>query len=97
MVYQSKQSYDDLLQAGGLSWQQTEAVNPQRDAVQVLQQREESKKKLAACQTAIVSGEVIVFIEDESHVVWGDASGYGWGRQHERTAVPIENVHQRQT
>ena len=44
-----------------------------------------------------MSNEVIVFIEDECHVVWGDAIGYGWGRQNEQTVVPIENVKQRQT
>ena len=54
-------------------------------------------KKLAARQADIVSGEVIVFVEDESHVVWGDTIGYGWGRRNERTEIPIENVKQRQT
>ena len=44
-----------------------------------------------------MSGEVIVFVEDECHLVWGDAIGYGWGRRNERTEVPIANVKQRQT
>ena len=44
VVYQSKQSYYDLLKAGGLSWHQTQAVNPKRDEAQVLQKREEIKK-----------------------------------------------------
>src|SRR5512143_3202739 len=35
VVYQSKQSYYDLLKAGGLSWHQTQANNPQRDEAQV--------------------------------------------------------------
>ena len=39
----------------------------------------------------------MVVAEDECHVVWGDAIGYVWGRRHERTAVPIDNVNQRQT
>ena len=63
----------------------------------MVQAREEIKKKLAERQADIVSGEVIVFVEDECHVVWGDAIGYGWGRQNERTEVPIANVKQRQT
>jgi len=55
VVYQSKQSYYDLLQAGGLSWHQTEAVNPKRDETQVLQKREEIKKnwqrvRLTSCR-----------------------------------------------
>ncbi len=61
VVYQSKQSYYDLLKAGGLSWHRTQAANPNRDEAQVVQQREEIKKKLAVCQADIVSGEVIVF------------------------------------
>jgi putative transposase len=44
IVYQSKQSYYDLLKAGGLSWHQTQAVNPKRDEGQVLRKREEIKK-----------------------------------------------------
>ena len=97
MVYHSKQSYYDLLHEAKLSWHQTQAVNPKGDEVQVLQKREEIKKKLAARQADIVSGEVIVFAEDECHFVWGDTLGYVWGRQNERTEVPITNVKQRQS
>ncbi len=44
IVYQSKQSYYDLLKEAGLSWHQTQAVNPKRDEAQVLLKREEIKK-----------------------------------------------------
>ena len=44
VVYQSKQSYYDLLTAGGLSWHQTQANNPNRDETQVWRRREEIKK-----------------------------------------------------
>lgn len=44
VVYQSKQSYYDLLQDGGLSWHQTQAVNPKRDKAQIERKREEIKK-----------------------------------------------------
>lgn len=44
IVYQSKQSYYDLLKEAGLSWHRTQAVNPQRDEDQVLLKREEIKK-----------------------------------------------------
>jgi len=97
VVYQSKQSYYDLLKAGGLSWHRTQAVNPKREEAQVLQRREEIKKKLEGRQAEIVSGEVVVFAEDECHLVSGDTVGYVWGRRNERTEVPIENVKQRQT
>jgi putative transposase len=97
IVYQSKQSYYDLLKAAGLSWHHTQAVNPKREEAQVLQRREEIKKKLEERQAEIVSGEVVVFAEDECHLVSGDTLGYVWGRRNERTEVPIENVKQRQT
>ena len=44
VVYQSKQAYYDLLTAGGLSWHQTQANNPNRDETQVWRRREEIKK-----------------------------------------------------
>jgi putative transposase len=44
IVYQSKQSYYDLLDASGLSYHRTEKSNPKRDEAQVLARREEIKK-----------------------------------------------------
>jgi len=44
VVYQSKQSYYDLLEAGGMSYHRSEKVNPKRDEAQVLVRREEIKK-----------------------------------------------------
>ena len=44
VVYQSKQSYYDLLDASGLSYHRTEKGNPKRNEAQVLERREEIKK-----------------------------------------------------
>lgn len=44
IVYQSKQSYYDLLEASGLSYHRTEKGNPKRNEAQVLERREEIKK-----------------------------------------------------
>jgi putative transposase len=44
VVYQSKQSYYDLLEAGGMSYHRSETGNPRRDEAQVLTRREEIKK-----------------------------------------------------
>ena len=44
IVYQSKQSYYDLLSAGGMSYHQSEKENPKRDEAQVQTRREEIKK-----------------------------------------------------
>ena len=44
VVYQSKQSYYDILEEAGLSWHRSQAVNPRRDEDRVLLKREEIKK-----------------------------------------------------
>ena len=44
VVYQSKQSYYALLEAGGMSDHRSEKANPKRDEAQVLVRREEIKK-----------------------------------------------------
>lgn len=44
VVYQSKQSYYDLLDASGLSYHRTEKGNPKRSEEQVRERREEIKK-----------------------------------------------------
>jgi transposase len=44
VVYQSKQSYYALLEAGGMSYHRSEKGNPKHDAAQVLARREELKK-----------------------------------------------------
>lgn len=97
IVYQSKQSYYDLLHAAGRSWHRTQAVNPKRDEAEVVRQREAIQNKLATRQAEITAGEVVVFAEDESHLVGSDTLGSVWGPQNERIEVPIENVRQRQT
>ena len=44
IVYQSKQSYYDLLEAGGMSYHKSQKQNPKRDEEQVQVRREEIKK-----------------------------------------------------
>lgn len=97
VVYQSRQSYYNLLKEARLSWHRTQAMNPKKDEAEVLLKREEIKTQIEARQADIISGEVIVLIEDECHLLWGDTLGYVWGRRNERTEVPIQNVKQRQT
>jgi putative transposase len=44
VLYQSKQSYYDLLSEGGMSYHRSEAMNPKHDETQVLEKREALKK-----------------------------------------------------
>ena len=36
-------------------------------------------------------------MEDESHLIWGDASDYVWGRRNQKIAIPMVNFRERQT
>lgn len=45
VIYRSKQSYYAFMSAGGMSYHRTVAANPKRDEDQILQKREEIKKK----------------------------------------------------
>lgn len=44
VIYRSKQSYYEFLEAGGMSYHRSEKDNPKRDEAQVLARREEIKK-----------------------------------------------------
>jgi transposase len=44
VVYRSKQSYSEFLEAGGMSDHRTEPGNPKHDEAQVVERREEIKK-----------------------------------------------------
>ena len=48
VVYRSKQSYYDLLEAGGMSYHRSEKDNPKRDEAQIVARRKEIKKTGAA-------------------------------------------------
>ena len=39
----------------------------------------------------------MVLLADESHLLWGDVCGYGWGKTSERLVAPVGNAKTRQT
>jgi transposase len=45
----------------------------------------------------IISGELVVFFQDECHLLWGDICGYVWGKTNERVEVPVINQRERQS
>jgi transposase len=49
VVYRSKQSYYEFLEAGGMSYHRSEKDNPKRDETQGLARREEIKKNWRRC------------------------------------------------
>ena len=56
-----------------------------------------NSKKVEQHQPQIESGELVVVVADECHLVAGDASGYGWGRKSERLTVRVTNPKERQS
>jgi transposase len=44
-----------------------------------------------------MSGEMVVLLEDECHLLWGDCLGYVWGKRGEAIEVEMTNQRARQT
>jgi transposase len=44
-----------------------------------------------------MSGEMVVLLEDECHLLWGDCLGYVWGKRGEAIEVEMTNQRSRQT
>lgn len=45
----------------------------------------------------VIAGQLVVFFQDECHLLWGDLCGYVWGKTSERIEVPVTNERQKQT
>ena len=45
----------------------------------------------------IIRGEMVVLLEDESHLLWGDVCGYVWGRRGSAIEVLMTDYAERQT
>lgn len=97
VVYKSKQSYYDLFHEAHLSWKKTEKSNPKKDEAKVRDRRDALNAVLRARREEIESGRLVVLLEDECHLLWGDTVGYIWGRKNTTIGVPITNEKERQT
>ncbi len=97
VVYTSRQSYYDLFHEAHISWKKTEHAHPDHDETKVLARREELNALLKSRRREIESGELVVLLEDECHLLWGDTLGYIWGRMNQKIPVPIKNTKDRQT
>ena len=52
---------------------------------------------MAQHKSEIERGEIVVLLEDECHLQWGDACGLVWGKRNKPIDVSISNKHLRQT
>ena len=97
VIYESKQSYYELFQAAGISWKKTTAVNPKADPAEVAAKRAEIKALLERHRTDIEAGNIIVLFVDECHLLWGDVTGYVWGKTDQQIAASVGNAKAHQT
>jgi len=97
VVYRSRESYYELLKAGGMSYHKSEKVNPKRDEKVIKEKREAIQKELAKRSEEIATGELMVLIEDEVHLLWRDVCGYVWGQNGDKIEVSMTNEKERQT
>lgn len=63
----------------------------------MVEKKQEIRNQLEQWRCEIEAGELVVFILDECHLLWGDLCGYVWGLTEQRVIVPIVNQRQRQT
>lgn len=97
VVYQSKQSYYELLSSAGISWKKSQKLNPKSDPELVKKKREEIQNFIAQNQEEIEAGRLVVLFVDECHLLWGDVCGYVWGKTNMRIEIPLTNEKEKQT
>ena len=97
VIYQSDESYYELLRKAEMSWKKTQKKNPKKDPIKVENRRVEIEELLKKYADEIMSGELVVWFVDECHLLWGDLLGYVWGKQSERLEAPITNTRERVT
>lgn len=97
VTFSSKQSYYDLFDAASISWKKTQANNPKHDPELVASKKKEICDMLETRRAEIETGELVVFMVDECHLLWGDVCGYVWGKTNERISIPVVNARYKQT
>lgn len=97
VTFSSRQSYYDLFEAASISWKKTQTNNPKYDPELVASKKKEICELLETRRAEIDSGELVVFMVDECHLLWGDIIGYVWGKTSERVSIPVVNTRYKQT
>ncbi|MEH2237658.1 IS630 family transposase [Nostoc sp.] len=97
VTFESKQSYYDLFNEARISWKKSQANNPKYDSELVEVKKKEICDLLSVRRDEIDSGELVIFMVDECHLLWGDVCGYIWGKTNERVSIPVVNTRDKQT
>lgn len=97
VVFSSKQSYYTLFEEAGISWKKTQKRNPKGNPEEVAETRKTLTEWLEERRDKICAQKLIIWFEDECHLLWGDLCGYAWGQKQERIEVPMTNERSKQT
>ncbi|OUD13559.1 IS630 family transposase [Thioflexithrix psekupsensis] len=97
VFYSSNTSYTKLLEEANLSYKKTHKENSAKDEVKVEAKKKEIKDLIDKEREQIESGEVMYWMQDESHQLWGDICGYIWSKKGERTSIKMSNYRTSQT
>ncbi len=87
--YNSPKSYTDLLHEAKFSYKKTQKINPKGDVEQIEAKNKEIQMLFQENKEAIKNGNLIIWMKDKYHQLWGDACGYVWGKCGERLNIPI--------
>jgi putative transposase len=96
VVFQSRQSYYQLLADAEITYKRAQRSNPKTDPEQVAAKKK-IIERLSAYASEIREGSVVVLYLDECHLLWDDARGYSWAPSTQRVEVPMTNFRERQT
>ncbi|MBI1240806.1 IS630 family transposase [Chrysosporum ovalisporum Ak1311] len=97
VTFSSKQSYYDLFDDASISWKKTQANNPKYNQELVETQKKEICELLETRRAEIETGDLVVFMVDECHLLWGDIIRYVWWKTSERVTIPVVNARDKQT
>jgi transposase len=97
VVFQSRQSYYQILKEARITWQKGEQINPRQDPEAIAKKNKEIAHLLEENRAQIEARQLIVYIIDECHLIWNDLCGYLWNLIREPQKIPILNPRERQT
>lgn len=97
VVFQSAQSYYELLNKARISWQKGQQVNPRKKPELVKKRTQEIAKILENRHPEIEAGSLVVYLIDECHLLWNDICGYLWNSIKTPIKIPLLNPKERQT
>jgi transposase len=97
VVFQSPQSYYELLNKARISWQKGQQINPRRNPELVKKRTQQIAELLESRRQEIEGGSLVVYLIDECHLLWNDICGYLWNLIKEPRKIPLVNPKERQT